>query len=149
MGPSRCIHQGHTLHTLAYSSCAAVSLTCGSHSIHVQHSGRLSRDTDLKVVKILEQRLRHLRVLAHVRRPRCLPESRFQPRCGSRRLWTGIRKLCNTTACGDGDSLLLRSPSGGHAGVREGGGQGCGRRPVGGRRRPGGGPRGCVVHLLL
>jgi hypothetical protein len=58
--------------------------------------------------------------------------------CGSphRRLWTGIRKLRNTTACSGDDSLLLRNPSGGHAGVRqgEGSGQGVAGAPGGGRR---------------
>jgi hypothetical protein len=32
---------------------------------------------------------------------------------------TGIQKLRSTTACSGGDSLLLRSPLGDHAGVRE------------------------------
>jgi hypothetical protein len=59
----------------------------------------------------------HLRVLTHVQRQRWLPKSPFQPRCESTRLWTGIRKLQSTTACSDDDSLLLRSPLGGHAGV--------------------------------
>jgi hypothetical protein len=46
--------------------------------------------------------------------------------CGSRWLRTGIQKLCSTMVCSVGDSLLLCSPSGGHAGVREveSGGQG-------------------------
>jgi hypothetical protein len=94
----------------------------------------------------------HLHVLTHIQRPRWLPKSPFQPRCGSRRLWTGIQKLRSTMACSSGDSLLLRSPSGGHMGVREeeeGGGQGCDWRPGGRRRRLGGGARGYVLHLLL
>jgi hypothetical protein len=51
---------------------------------------------------------------------------------------TGILKLRNTTACRDGDSHLLRSPSGGHAGEREAGvaDQESIDAPGGGRRRP-------------
>jgi hypothetical protein len=93
---------------------------------------------------------RHLYVLAHVWWPRWLPEPHFQPRCGSRQLWTGIWKLCNMTACRGDDSRLLHSPSGGHAGERE-------RQRAVARASPahqevvggghGGGLVGCVVHL--
>jgi hypothetical protein len=90
-------------------------------------------DGDLGATTLVSHE-RHLSVLAHVRRSRRLPEPPFQLRCGSRRLWTGIRKLRSTTTCSGGDSLLLCSPSGGHAGVREGEGSGlgCGWRPGGG-----------------
>jgi hypothetical protein len=52
------------------------------------------------------------------------------------------------TLCSDGDSLLLRSPSRDHMGVREGegGGQGCDRRT---REVVGGGCGGWLVDVLL
>jgi hypothetical protein len=79
---------------------------------------------DLKVMKILEQRLRRhtsgTSTYSHTygdyddcRNPCSSQDS------GSRWRWTGIRKVCSTTACSGGEISHLCSPSGGHTGERE------------------------------
>jgi hypothetical protein len=78
----------------------------------------------LKVMKILEQQLQHqassTSVYSHMYGDHDDSQNPWSSQdCGSRWLWTGIQKLCSMTACSSGDLLLLRSPSRGHAKVRE------------------------------
>jgi hypothetical protein len=85
---------------------------------------------NLKVVKILDQRLRcHTSGTSAYSHMYGDHDDSQNPRssqdCGSRWRWTGIRKRRSTTACSGGVISHLRSPSGGHVGEIEGGG----RRP--------------------